>query len=172
MPWVNWFKFGEDFHSDSRMNWSEFGGQRLPWPWKICFTLLYYFFPNYGNAFTYTHPTVIQMNSGLSNESFSFRTVNSLNRVLTEIECRNNCFIALFEAGPSIRLPVHQECVQCVDGEGIRWRWGSEKPSRCTWSDCSKICIGMHDIFPPLYTETNRTILKELSLNGRDGAIP
>lgn len=55
------------------------------------------------------HTTVIQMITSLSYGPFSFWTVNSLNRVLTEMEHRNNCFIAPYEAGPSIRL-LHSEC--------------------------------------------------------------
>lgn len=62
------------------------------------------------------------MLSGLSYGPFSFQTVNPLNRVLTETERTNNCFIALLEAGPSIRLPrvLQRVCVQCVDeGEDV-----------------------------------------------------
>ncbi len=83
----------------------------------------------------HTHTTVIQMIIDVSYGLLSFRTVNSLNKVLTEMESRNNCFIALFEAGPSIRLPrvLKWMCTMCGWGwDLVMGIW--EKKSLCVWT--------------------------------------
>lgn len=112
------------------------------------------------------HTTVIQMIAGLSYGLLSFRTVNSLNKVLTEMERRNNCFIALFEAGPSIRLPCVLKWMRTMCG----WGWDlvmmgiRENKSLCVWTAWSSaLDLSYMNFFLPWYTQEK----SERSLLGR-----
>lgn len=75
----------------------------------------------YKNAHTYTHKLLFKWALVWVMGPFLFRTVNYLKRILTEMERRNNCFIAPVEAGPSIRLPrvLQRVCTMCG------WGWDS-----------------------------------------------
>lgn len=79
----------------------------------------------------------------LSYGPFSFQTVHSLNRVLTEMERRNNCFIAPFEAGPSIRLPcvLHWMCIMCEWGSSDD---GDRRREVAVYVDCLELRIELH----------------------------